>query len=297
MSQPSFSTTGIDSLNIFLVSSQISLNLTVATSPDFLEQEQGSTVKHYNQPIPTCVPPGPYNVSLVLSLRILSESQVCMQVTLYELAHIGGAQFFSITSIPITIKNEAQSGSCSNTNPLQAQPQSASPPPQNPFLDTSLSGQPVVFPQVSQAPASGPVPPLTLLGPSGMKTVPSGQSSAGPSVDSASGAPTEALTVTLGPSGMQWPLTIIPPGMTVPIVVEPSGYAVPETIVVSGSAIVTETNMVTKTISDDSVGDGTVVVVVTPTFTPTPVTIVILTVDTVTATSTGPGITTTYTTV
>ncbi|KAI0704929.1 hypothetical protein BC835DRAFT_1261658, partial [Cytidiella melzeri] len=112
LSQPEFTSSGIDSLNISLISSQTSFNLTVVTSPAFLQQEPGSTVKHYNLPIPSCVPPGDYNL------------------TMYELSHIGGSQYFSISPFPITVVNEAQSGQCAGLNELLDQPQLDSPPPQ-----------------------------------------------------------------------------------------------------------------------------------------------------------------------
>lgn len=67
LSQSGFSSAGFDSLDIFLVSSETNVNLTVTTGSDFLSQEQGSTVKHLNWPIPTCVQPGSYNVSRTIT--------------------------------------------------------------------------------------------------------------------------------------------------------------------------------------------------------------------------------------
>jgi hypothetical protein len=72
LSRPQFKGAGIDSLNISLVSSQTSLNLTVVTSPEFLTQEPGSTVKHYNMPIPQCVPSGNYNVCVPVFFSVPS---------------------------------------------------------------------------------------------------------------------------------------------------------------------------------------------------------------------------------
>lgn len=54
--------TRFDGLEIFLVSSQTNVNITVSTGPGLLTQESGSTVKHLNWPIPTCISPGQYNV-------------------------------------------------------------------------------------------------------------------------------------------------------------------------------------------------------------------------------------------
>lgn len=55
--------TSFDSLEIYLVSSQTNLNLTVSSGPGLLTQESGSTVKHLDFSISSCIPPGAYNVS------------------------------------------------------------------------------------------------------------------------------------------------------------------------------------------------------------------------------------------
>lgn len=203
---------------------------------------------------------------------------------------MGETEYFSVTSIPITIQNDAPTGPCADLNPLQPQPQTSSPPSQNPFLAPGPAEQPVFFPQVLPS-TSGPVLPLTLLGASGS----TGRSSAGPAATL--GAFSGAFTFTLGPSSIHWPLTITPPGMTVPIIIEPSGYTIPATITVSASVLDSQPGLATRTISEGGVGSGTVVVVVTPTFAPTPVTVVFATVDTVTTTNTGLGMTSVYTTV
>jgi len=109
--------TGFSGLDLFLVSFQSQVNLTVSTGPGLLTQEPGSTVKHLNWPIPTCIPPGQYNL------------------TLYEESIISDHPFFSITPIPLSINNPNPNGPCvSGTNPVQSYPQPFSPPPQNPFL-------------------------------------------------------------------------------------------------------------------------------------------------------------------
>jgi hypothetical protein len=59
--------TRFDLLQIFLVSDQTKLNLTVSEGPGLLQQEQGSTVKHLNYNLPSCVPPGNYNVIYLAS--------------------------------------------------------------------------------------------------------------------------------------------------------------------------------------------------------------------------------------
>lgn len=55
--------TRFDSLEIYLVSYQTKLNLTVSSGPDLLTQEHGSTVKHSDFNVSTCIPAGSYNVS------------------------------------------------------------------------------------------------------------------------------------------------------------------------------------------------------------------------------------------
>lgn len=55
--------TSYNSLELYLVSATENLNLTVSNGTGLLTQEPGSTVKHLNWPIPTCVPSGSYNAS------------------------------------------------------------------------------------------------------------------------------------------------------------------------------------------------------------------------------------------
>lgn len=60
--------TAFISLNIFLISSQTNTNITVTSGPQFLGGEQGSTVKHLNFAIPSCLKSGDYNVGFVFRL-------------------------------------------------------------------------------------------------------------------------------------------------------------------------------------------------------------------------------------
>jgi len=53
---------GYDGLDLYLVSGQTNTNVTVSNNSDILKQEPGSTVKHLNWPIPSCVSSGQYNV-------------------------------------------------------------------------------------------------------------------------------------------------------------------------------------------------------------------------------------------
>ncbi|TFK76960.1 hypothetical protein BDN72DRAFT_830136 [Pluteus cervinus] len=108
--------THYEGLNIFLVSAQTNINVTVSSGTQLLTGESG-TVRHLNFQIPTCIPAGPYNL------------------TFYEQAQINGTPSFAITPIPITIQNNHPSGDCSSiSNTLQPQPQPCSPYGQSPFL-------------------------------------------------------------------------------------------------------------------------------------------------------------------
>ncbi|KAJ7107631.1 hypothetical protein C8R43DRAFT_1044719 [Mycena crocata] len=111
--------TSYDSLEIYLVSVQANINMTVSAGPAFLNSESGSTVKHLNWPIPTCISDGNYNL------------------TFYESSHFNGQGVFAITAIPIPISNPNPSGQCPGLNPVQAQPQPSSPLSQSPFAPNS----------------------------------------------------------------------------------------------------------------------------------------------------------------
>ncbi|EKM60957.1 uncharacterized protein PHACADRAFT_83918, partial [Phanerochaete carnosa HHB-10118-sp] len=210
-----------------------------------------STVKHLNWPIPDCIRPGSYNI------------------TLYETSHIAGSQFFSITPIPATIENPLPSGPCSPTNEFFAGPQSSSPPPANPFLNTNA------FNQITGSVALFATQQTSVV------------SSA--STSSTSGPVPQAMTVTLGAAGAQWPMTVMPPDGYGPVVLETSGY--------NPTAVVTITGIVEPgTPTPGGGNEGTVTVVVTPTFAPTPITVVLVSMDTETVTTTVSGETSVFTT-
>ncbi|KAJ3005909.1 hypothetical protein NUW54_g4139 [Trametes sanguinea] len=88
--------TRIDSLEIYLVSSQAKLNLTVTSGSGLLTQEPSSAVKHLNFTVSTCIPAGPYNL------------------TFYEAAHINNQSYFSITPLPVLVSNDHPTDACSN---------------------------------------------------------------------------------------------------------------------------------------------------------------------------------------
>jgi hypothetical protein len=54
---------GFISLSIFLVSANQNLTIVNGTTGDFLKGEPGSTVKHLNYVVPSCLPEGDYEVS------------------------------------------------------------------------------------------------------------------------------------------------------------------------------------------------------------------------------------------
>ncbi|PBK76959.1 hypothetical protein ARMSODRAFT_1079033 [Armillaria solidipes] len=118
-------------LEIYLVSSETNINLTVVSGTDFLSQESGS-VRHENFMIPTCIEAGNYNL------------------TFYETSQIEGKPFFIITPIPLPIENSSPSGSaCTDgLNTLQGQPQVFSAPPEGSLSagetsDSSVAASPL----------------------------------------------------------------------------------------------------------------------------------------------------------
>ena len=113
--------TRFDSLEVYLVSYPGQLNLTVSAGPDLLTREQGSTVKHFDYNVSTCVPAGTYNVRpttrrpLTATFRLLTSEHGppyalllpddpdrprTAQLTFYEGLHINDTPFFSITAYP-----------------------------------------------------------------------------------------------------------------------------------------------------------------------------------------------------
>ncbi|KAI0068421.1 hypothetical protein BV25DRAFT_1896578 [Artomyces pyxidatus] len=163
--------TGFDLLELYLVSTQAAVNMTVSKGTGLLAQEQGSTVKHLNFALPNCVAAGAYNL------------------TVYETSHINNTNFFSITPIPIAIENTNYDGPCTNgTNPLQSLPQPQSPPSQSPILNTTGLA-PFDTSSVSGASSLSTIQPVTV------------SSSLLPTPNS-----TQAMTLTIGPSGVIFPL-------------------------------------------------------------------------------------------
>ncbi|THH03228.1 hypothetical protein EW145_g6427 [Phellinidium pouzarii] len=112
--------TRYDSLELYLVSSQTDSNFTVSNGTGLLTQEPGSTVKHLNWPIPSCVSPGTYNLTYYESSHINNEVRI---VNIY------------------TFENPNKNGDASHcniiSNQLQVQPQADSAPTVNPYLDPS----------------------------------------------------------------------------------------------------------------------------------------------------------------
>jgi len=118
-------TTAFLNFQIYLVSSQTNTNITISNGTDagnMLAQEPGSTVKHLNFLIPTCLAAGPYNI------------------TYYELSRINNSEYYTITPLALQISNPHQNtsntGNCTALAPPAQQPQPASPPQTQPFLGT-----------------------------------------------------------------------------------------------------------------------------------------------------------------
>ncbi|KAF9015304.1 hypothetical protein BDQ17DRAFT_1340823 [Cyathus striatus] len=112
---------GYDSLEIYLVSATVNINVTVSEGPGLLTGETGS-VRHLNWPLPSCVPAGQYNL------------------TFYEASQFERETLFAITPILVTIENASSSEKCTNgTNQLESQPQPSSPLPSSPFLQNNIN--------------------------------------------------------------------------------------------------------------------------------------------------------------
>ncbi|KAF7339642.1 hypothetical protein MSAN_02179000 [Mycena sanguinolenta] len=134
------------SLEIYLVSAETNINMTVSAGSALLSGESGSTVKHLNWPISTCIPAGNYNL------------------TFYESSVYNSQGVFAITPIPVPISNPNPAGPCTeNLNAVQAQPQSSNPLPQSPFA-----------PGLASAPSSSVTPTSVVPTSTRMVTVISG---------------------------------------------------------------------------------------------------------------------------
>ncbi|EGN98755.1 hypothetical protein SERLA73DRAFT_181388 [Serpula lacrymans var. lacrymans S7.3] len=105
----------LQELQIYLISYANQINMTVSDSPSILTQEAGSTVKHVNWTVPSCLPAGSYNL------------------TFYENSIIKGQSYYSITPLPIDITSSSSS-QCTSDNQLITTPQASSPPSQSPWL-------------------------------------------------------------------------------------------------------------------------------------------------------------------
>ncbi|KAI0335403.1 hypothetical protein GY45DRAFT_1366973 [Cubamyces sp. BRFM 1775] len=136
-------TFGLDSLEVYLVSSDPQMNITISSGPQALTQEPGSDVKHIRWNVPTCLQSGSYNL------------------TLYEASHFNDASFFAITPIPVQVRNSGNvSSSCDlPVNPLQSQPQPSNPPPSNLTRGYASGGTPSTATTTSSAPGSVLTPP------------------------------------------------------------------------------------------------------------------------------------------
>jgi len=162
-------------------------------------------------------------------------------LTIYECSLVDGVSHFSITPIPVQIDNTSMSGNCSlANNALFPQPQPSNPPPINPFLNPTYSS--------------------TLTTPSRMST-----SVVQPN-------PAGVITVTLGPTGIAYPITVV--GSNSETLVYQTAPPSGEIVTLNGSIIAT---------SSGPSGSGQEITV---TVSPTPVTIVYVSLSTVVSTLT-----------
>lgn len=200
--------TRYDFLELYLVSSQSKVNITVSTGTGLLSQEPGSTVKHLSWPMPDCLTPGIYNVKSKTCTPLCHSFQTSShaQLTVYEGAHINNnvcaflsanavyipyalvKAFFSITPISISIANAQVSKNASQclSNPLQQQPQPESAPAINPYNDPN-SG--VNADNAVPSTTTSPVTFTITVGSSGLPSVWSILSTGAPT-----GTPTQAMT-------------------------------------------------------------------------------------------------------
>ncbi|EIW86582.1 hypothetical protein CONPUDRAFT_161305 [Coniophora puteana RWD-64-598 SS2] len=112
--------TRFQELQIYLVSYDTNLNMTITNGTSLLTQEVGSPVKHLNWTIPSTLPSGNYNL------------------TFYENSVISDEPFYSITPLLISITG-GSSDSCPSQNPVLPAPQPSSPPATCPWLSQSCS--------------------------------------------------------------------------------------------------------------------------------------------------------------
>ena len=147
--------------------------------------------------------------------------------------------------------------------PLQPQPQQDFSRGISPFLDSTLTVT------ESSSVAVNPTPGPTLT-PTPVVTMPPMPGT---------------ITVTVGPSGIPWPLTVVPSGMSATMYVQPTAPESPK------PGMITITRMTTLTPS--AVGGTSTISgqAVTVTVTPSPVTILVVSIETVISTTTAPGIT------
>lgn len=75
-------------LDLFLISEEVGVNVTVSTGPALLAGEPGSTVKHLDFQIPSCLPAGNYNVRM--SMVPAAPSTDVAQLTFYEASMFQG---------------------------------------------------------------------------------------------------------------------------------------------------------------------------------------------------------------
>ncbi|KAI0361761.1 hypothetical protein OH77DRAFT_1469745 [Trametes cingulata] len=213
-------TFGIDSLEVYLVSSDAQINLTVSSGPQLLAQEPGSTVKHIHWSVPTCLQTGGYNL------------------TVYESSHLNDATFFAITPVPVQVQNngDVSPDSCSGLlNTVQEQPQPSNPPPPGLLPDPEHRYS-------SAIPASSTISAGSTATTNANGTV----STTSPQATGSNGTSSSGgniVTVTAGDGTITIDISKLPGT----IVVEPSGGAPAESTMDSSSGFITVTKTVAPT--------------------------------------------------
>ncbi|TCD66371.1 hypothetical protein EIP91_001420 [Steccherinum ochraceum] len=251
-------------LEFYLVSAQTKINITLAVGNTLLYVEPSSTVKHVSWALPKCMGAGAYNL------------------TAYETSTIRGVPRFSITPIPVTVQNSSPVGSCADvTNPVLPQPQPANQEPQSPWLDPSFMASLTQvttpsFPSSTQVITAPSAPSMTQVVTAPSFTMPS------------------VITVTVGPTGVAWPLSMVPTGVATTVYIQPSApTSMPPPVVVTSS--VTSIWQTASTYTNANGGFGVAgsgemqvfATTVTVTPTPTQVTVVFVSVETLTTTAPG----------
>ncbi|KZT44397.1 hypothetical protein SISSUDRAFT_14956 [Sistotremastrum suecicum HHB10207 ss-3] len=229
----------LTSYNVYLISSDFGLNLTVIGDPQFLEGEEGSNVKHFNWDVPPCLQTGNYSVLPLVFFKMIWLMSVRFdQLTLYEGSTVNNNQFFAITPFTIELRSQGSqgpSGTCTGLNQLFALPQADSPPGPNNVAPAPLSGALVA--SAASAQTNGPNVPSTTL--SSSKSATASDTPASPS-DNSSSSSTPSPTIPEGVEGADETTgTALITSTLVSVVTEPVYTSGTNTFIIESSTIST----------------------------------------------------------